>query len=355
LRWPWWSEVGFSYWWKKSADYPHGHPRWQERSSRSGIAGAAILGHLAGVTFLAIEIGGTKLQVCAGTADGGITERQRFAVEREAGGGGIRAQIAGAVPEVMSRWKPRAIGVGYGGPVDWKTGRIRCSHHVAGWNDFPLGDWLREQTGLPVFVENDANVAALGEALHGAGRGASPVFWVNSGSGVGGGLVVDGRLYHGAMPGEMEIGHVRLERDGTIVEDRCSGWAVDRAVRAAVEKEPRSVLARFAAETQPDARSLAPAIAAGCPVADRVLTSAMDELAFALSHVVQLLHPEVIVVGGGLSLIGEPLRDRLAAVLPRWVMAAFAPGPRIALAALKEDAVPVGALALCRTAIESGR
>jgi len=298
--------------------------------------------------LLAIEIGGTKLQICAGTAAGGIVERVRFAVDREAGGEGIRAQIAGALPGLIERWNPRAIGVGYGGPVDWKTGRIKCSHHVAGWNDFPLGDWLREQTGLPVFVENDANVAALGEALHGAGRGANPVFWVNSGSGVGGGLVVDGRLYHGAVPGEMEIGHVRLERDGTIVEDRCSGWAVDRAVRAAVEKEPHSVLARFAAESAPDARCLAPAIAAGCPMADCVLTSAMQELAFALSHVVQLLHPEVIVVGGGLSLLGEPLRERLAASLPRWMMDAFAPGPRVVLAELKEDAVPVGALALCR-------
>jgi glucokinase len=303
------------------------------------------------MTFLAIEIGGTKLQVCAGGADGGILDRRRFAVDRAAGGEGIRAQIAGALPELIAKWKPKAIGVGYGGPVDWKTGRIKCSHHIEGWNDFPLGEWLRERTGIPVFVDNDANVAALGEALHGAGRGADPVFWVNAGSGVGGGLVTDGRLYHGALPGEMEIGHVRLERDGTIVEDRCSGWAVDRAVRAALETAPQSVLAQFAAESKPDARCLTPAIAAGCPVADRILTDAMNELAFALSHVVQLLHPEVIVVGGGLSLLGEPLRARLAAALPRWVMEAFAPGPRIALAGLGEESVPIGALTLCRSAL----
>jgi glucokinase len=303
------------------------------------------------MTFLAIEIGGTKLQVCAGGADSNIVERRRFAVDRTAGGEGIRAQIAGALPELIAKWKPEAIGVGYGGPVDWKTGRIKCSHHVEGWNDFPLGEWLREHTGLPCFVENDANTAALGEALHGAGRDANPVLWVNAGSGVGGGLVVDGRLYHGAMPGEIEIGHVRLERDGTIVENRCSGWAVDRAVRAAVEKEPQSVLAQLAAKSKPDARILAPAIAEGCALADRILTFATEELAFALSHAVQLLHPEVIVVGGGLSLLGEPLRARLAAALPRWVMQAFAPGPRIVLAGLGENSVPVGALALCRVAL----
>ncbi len=297
--------------------------------------------------FLAIEIGGTKLQVCAGTADGAIVARVRFAVDRAGGGEGIRAQIIGALPELITKWGPRAIGVGYGGPVDWKTGRIKCSHHIAGWDNFPLGDWLREGTSLPVFVENDANVAALGEAVHGAGRDANPVLWVNSGSGVGGGLVVDGHIYHGAVPGEIEIGHIRLERDGTIVEDRCSGWAVDRAVRDAVKEDPQSVLAQLAAKSEPGARILAPAIAAGCPLADRILTGAMDELAFALSHAVQLLHPEMIVVGGGLGLIGEPLRARLAAALPRWVMDAFAPGPRIEIAALGEDAVPVGALALC--------
>ena len=297
--------------------------------------------------FLAIEIGGTKLQVCAGTADGAIVARARFAVDRAGGGEGIRAQIIGALPELIAKWGPRAIGVGYGGPVDWKTGRIKCSHHIAGWDNFPLGDWLREGTSLPVFVENDANVAALGEAVHGAGRDANPVLWVNSGSGVGGGLVVDGHIYHGAVPGEIEIGHIRLERDGTIVEDRCSGWAVDRAVRDAVKEDPQSVLAQLAAKSEPGARILAPAIAAGCPLADRILTGAMDELAFALSHAVQLLHPEMIVVGGGLGLIGEPLRARLAAALPRWVMDAFAPGPRIEIAALGEDAVPVGALALC--------
>ena len=314
--------------------------------------------------FLAIEIGGTKLQVCAGSPDGAIVGRARFAVDREAGGEGIRAQIADALPDLIAKWSPRAVGVGYGGPVDWKTGRIKCSHHIEGWNNFPLAEWLAGHTGLPVFVENDANVAALGEALHGAGRGANPVFWVNAGSGVGGGLVVDGRLYHGALPGEMEIGHVRLERDGTIVEDRCSGWAVDRAVRDAVENEPQSVLARIAGDfalvthdsplaipQKADARILTPAIAAHCPVADRILTHAADELAFALSHVVQLLHPEVIVVGGGLSLLGEPLRARIAAALPRWIMRAFAPGPRIALAGLGEDSVPVGALALCSASL----
>lgn len=300
------------------------------------------------MNVLAIEIGGTKTQLYAGTGAGEILDRRRFAVRREAGGEGIREDIAGALPEMIARWKPAAIGVGYGGPVDWRTGRIVKSHHVAGWDGFPFGEWLADRAGVPVFVENDANVACLGEALHGAGRGSDPVFWVNIGSGVGGGLVRSGRIYHGTAPGEVEIGHVRLERDGTIVEDRCAGWGVDRAIRAEVAANPETILAQVVTAHPPggEAKHLAPALAQGCAAAANILRYAMRELAFALSHAVHLLHPEIIVVGGGMSLIGEPLRAELERHLPGFLMDAFRPGPRVALAASREDAVPVGALAL---------
>ncbi len=298
--------------------------------------------------LLAIEIGGSKLQVIAGDETGRILDRRRFLVERAKGGEGIRAQIAGALPELIERWQPRAIGVGYGGPVDWKTGRIVKSHHIAGWNDFALAAWLTSISQLPTFVENDANVAALGEARHGAGIGFDPVFWVNIGSGIGGGLVVNGRLYHGAAPGEIEIGHVRLDRDGTIVEDLCSGWSIDRRILQEIAARPESALAKLVAANPPgcEARHLGTAITQGDPLARSILDDALGHLAFALSHVVQLLHPQVIVVGGGLSLIGEPVRATLENALPKFIMDAFLPGPKILIAALREDAVPIGALAL---------
>ena len=298
--------------------------------------------------LLAIEIGGSKLQVIAGDETGRILDRRRFTVERARGGEGIREQIAAALPELIAQWQPRAIGVGYGGPVDWKTGRIAKSYHIEGWSDFPLGEWLASISQLPSFVENDANVAALGEALHGAGVGFDPVLWVNLGSGVGGGLVTGGRLYHGAVPGEIEIGHLRLDRDGSIVEDRCSGWNIDRRILKEIAAQPDAPLAKLVAANEPgcEARHLGPAIAQGDALAQTILDDALGSLAFALSHAVQLLHPQIIVVGGGLSLIGEPVRVSLEKALPHFIMDAFLPGPKIALAALREDAVPTGALAL---------
>jgi glucokinase len=191
--------------------------------------------------------------------------------------------------------------------VDWRTGKISRSHQIEGWSEFDLGGWLHQLTGAPVFVDNDANAAALGEALHGAGVGANPVFYVTLGSGVGGGLVVDGYIYHGATPGESEIGHLRLDRQGTIVESRCSGWAVDAKIRALKGADPSSALAKMLDATPGgEARHLAAALPD--PAAIRILRETAEDLAFALSHVVHLFHPQIIVIGGGLAGIGEPLR-----------------------------------------------
>ncbi len=314
---------------------------------------------------LGIEIGGTKLQLVAGDAAGRITDRRRLAVDPARGGAGIRDQIAHVLPALISQHQPAAIGVGFGGPVDHETGRIARSHQVEGWSEFELGEWLHEQTGLPARVDNDANVAALGEALAGAGRGLNPVFYVTLGSGVGGGLVVDEHIYHGAKPGESEIGHVRLDKSGVIVEQRCSGWAVDRRIREAIGRESSSVLAGLCAANPPadagddtvsagqpggEARQLGPALAAGDPLARRILDETAGDLAFALSHVVQLVHPATIILGGGLSLVGEPLREAVARHLRRFIMKVFGTGPTVQLAALGEDAVPVGALLLAENA-----
>jgi glucokinase len=289
---------------------------------------------------IGIEIGGTKLQIVASDASGNISERLRFSVLPSAGGAGIREQIKTSLPDLIKKTNTRAIGVGFGGPVDWTTGHICCSHQIEGWSDFPLQNWLTDISGLSVRVDNDANVAALGEALRGAGRNHKFVFYVTLGSGVGGGFVVDGKIFHGAKPGESEIGHVRLDRAGTTVESRCSGWAVDKKIRDA----------GLASSNGGEAKLLKDFVANGNVAAQKILHETADDLAFGLSHVTHLFHPEIIVLGGGLSLVGEPLRAAVENALPKYIMHAFAPGPQIALAALTEDAVPVGALALAAAA-----
>jgi glucokinase len=300
-----------------------------------------------GGLYLGLEIGGTKLQVVTGDGNARIVERHRFQVDPASGGAGIRAQLEKIIPALAERVRPIAVGVGFGGPVDWKTGQICCSHQIEGWSDFPLAAWLSSLALAPVLADNDANLGALGEAACGAGAGFNPVFYVTLGSGVGGGLVVDGKVFHGSPPGESEIGHVRLDRAGTRLESRCSGWAVDAKIRAAVAQNPDSTLARCVGKAGAhQAKFLGAALAQKDPLAAAILEETAEDLAFGLSHAVHLFHPAIIVLGGGLALVGEPLRAAVERLAPRFIMEAFAPGPRIALAHLAEDTIPVGALCL---------
>src|SRR5713226_8490553 len=260
-------------------------------------------------SYLGIEIGGTKLQIVAGDESLEFRERRRITVDPAAAAAGIRRQIEAVLPELLAKWRPAAMAVGFGGPVDWKTGRICRSHQIEGWSEFELGQWLANLTGKPVRVDNDANLGALGESQRGAGAGFNPVFYVTLGSGVGGGLVVDGKVYHGAKPGEAEIGHVRLDRQGTTVESKCSGWAVDAKIRRLNKSNPAGLLSRLSGgATGGEAKYLASALAEQDSPAERILIETAEDLAFGLSQVMHLFHPEVIVLGGGLSLIGEPLR-----------------------------------------------
>lgn len=307
-----------------------------------GMADAA-----SGETFLGIEIGGTKLQIVAGDATGRIARRWRADADRAGGGSAIRGQLIQGIGELRGAADVAAIGVGFGGPVDHLTGRIARSHQVEGWEGFPIRDWVSEQTGLPAAVENDSNLAAFAEAQRGAGRSSGTVFYFNLGSGVGGGLVIGGEIYHGRPPGEAEFGHLLLERTGATVESRCSGWAIDARVRGVRTTHPDSVLARELPELQGgDSRLLAGALAQNDRAAREIVDALADDLGFALSHVVHLFHPTVIVLGGGLSLLGEPLRGAVEEALAKYVMKAFLPAPQLLLARLGEDAVPVGALLL---------
>lgn len=304
-------------------------------------------------TFLGIEIGGTKLQLVVGNEEANILERFRFTVNPEQGAKGIKKQIREGLDKIRLH-TVSAIGIGFGGPVDHQSGRILTSYQVPGWGDFVLQDWLEKLTRIPVWLDNDANVACLGESLYGAGVESGQVFYVTLGSGVGAGLVINKKIYHGAKNSEAEFGHIRLDKGGRTVESSCSGWAVDQKIRKYVELNPDSVLSQLTKDlSRGEARVLKPALDRQDQATIRIVEETTDDLAFALSHVVHLLNPETIILGGGLSLIGEPLRQRVEQKLPGYVMDVLRPGPSIQLSTLKEDAVPVGALALAIHKIES--
>lgn len=288
-----------------------------------------------------------------GQADGALLSTHRFNVKKEDGADGIRSNIENALAEHKNE-KITAVGVGFGGPVNWQTGFVETSFHIEGWSGFGISDWLSHRLKVPVFVDNDANVAALGEAVHGAGKAYNHVLYITMGSGVGGGLVVNQQIYHGTIPGEVEIGHLQLDRKGTTLESLCSGWAVDEKIRKAAAANPRGTLAKLTAgKSRSEAIFLKEAIQKEDEAATQVFEQTTDDFAYGLSHAVHLLHPEVVVIGGGLSFMGDVLQKSIQAKLPNYLMKAFAPGPPVRLAALKEKAVPVGCLELCRQKIQN--
>lgn len=295
--------------------------------------------------LVGIEIGGTKLQMVTGDHRGVIHHTLRDTVDRAAGGEGIRQRLVEMFQELAPDSGVEAVGVGFGGPVNHLNGDIARSHQIEGWSGFPLATWLSDLTGARVVVQNDANVAALAEAHIGAGKGRDPVFYITLGSGVGGGLVRDGHIYLGACPGESEIGHLRLLRTGERVEERCSGWAVDSRIRQQMAKHPESKLTqRVRDEPGAEARHLSSALQDGDAWAHQILTELGQDLGLALSHVVHLMHPELILLGGGLSKLGEPLRCTVETELRNHVMEVFQSTIQVKLGTLQDAVVPSGAL-----------
>src|SRR5713101_2495579 len=190
--------------------------------------------------YLGIEIGGTKLQLGVGAGDGALAGLWREKVDVAAGPGGIRRQIVRAVPELLGKSKLdraliQGIGIGFGGPVDDHTHTIIKSHQIEGWDNFPLEKWLGDLLDMPAVLGNDADVAGLAEVLFGAGKGLSPIFYITIGSGIGGGLIVNGEIYRGCGRGAAEIGHCLVrsgphfpsDRFGVVpLEELTSGWGL---------------------------------------------------------------------------------------------------------------------------------
>lgn len=302
--------------------------------------------------LIGIEIGGSKLQLVRADASLAIQETICLEADKDKGAQGIRQQIEKGLLQIKNDRKISAVGVGFGGPVNHTTGKVSLSHQVEGWETFDLRQWLQQLAGAPVFIDNDANVAALGEAVHGAGRPFNNIFYMTIGSGIGGGLVLNKAIYHGVFPGEAEIGHLRLNKDGDTLESSCCGWAVDEKIRKVVKAQPGSILGRLTGDAvHGEARFLVKALQENDTTAKEILRETVDNIAFALSHVVHLLHPEILIIGGGLSSLGRYLSDGIAMALPRYLMTAFLPPPPVVTAALGKQVVPIGALELARSAI----
>lgn len=309
--------------------------------------------------LLGIEIGGTKLQFGVGTGDGRpLTALERLDVKPQHGAEGIRRQIEEVGKSLIGRYGVTKVGIGFGGPVDAERGRVIVSHQVEGWKDFPLVEWCEKTLGLPTLLANDSDSAGLAEARFGGGKGHRVVFYNNIGSGIGGALVIDGRLYQGGGGVASEIGHLRTgldaERPDQDLESIASGWALTSYARQLVDQGRfnSEVSADLVARCQGDIARLSTKILAEAAAAgNRLALAAFDRgcraAGWALAQVITLLAPNVVVMGGGVSLAGEavflaPLRR----YVDRYIFPPLLGTYRIVPAALGEEVVVHGVLAL---------
>lgn len=321
----------------------------------------------------AAEIGGTKLQVAIGTDGGKLVAIERTVVKAGWDAAEIRDEVSALLTQAMSRAGVEsrdvaAIGVGFGGPVDVDRGIVIKSHHVPGWDGFPLVEWFRDVWGLRAIVHNDADTAGLGEAVWGAGRGYDPLFYITLGTGVGGGLIYRGEIYRGCGLGAGEIGHLKvlprdpsnLQGDWYITEDLASGRGIAEQAKQRVQNAPQRapVLLELCHGEPRDIRgeTVAQAAERGDEVAREVVRLAVEALARAICHAIALICPARIVIGGGASRLGEellfaPLRRRVAEL----VFPPFASCCDIVPSALGTEVVLYGGLELARRSVSSAR
>jgi glucokinase len=300
---------------------------------------------------LALEIGGTKLQAALGAVGGKILRAGRCSVPAGADAGEIRRLLADLAAEVLDGERVERVGIGFGGPVNAQTGQVVRSFHVAGWDGFDLRAWAEKTVARPCVIENDTNCGALAEATVGAGAGADVVVYTNIGTGIGGGLVVGGRLYSRPL-GCMEVGHTKLwdraAGEYCIVERLCSGLSIARMARERAAGGQMSRVLELAGDQVEavTARHVGSAAGEGDAAALELVRQVAADFAVALCNVITLLNPDRVIVGGGVALMGDvflgPLRDALA----ERIFQPYAGSHQILPAALGEDVVLVGALLL---------
>jgi len=277
---------------------------------------------------LAIDIGGTKFQLAAFDGDR-MARLETRATDKTGGRDWMLAQIAAIVAEWRREFHFERCGVGFGGPVNFEEQRVALSTHVGGWKDFHLSRHLADLLGVPVVMDNDANVGALGEAHYGAGRGFSPFYYMTLSTGVGGGIYGDGKIWRGADSYGGEIGHLTIRPDGPeclcgafgCYERMCCGLWLERDY------------GRSAKELMQDAAFV-----------ERYVV----DLALGLKACIMLLNPARVVIGGGISKAGEalfgPLRAQLRKAITGWSAARIDVAP----AELGDASVLYGALALAK-------
>jgi len=310
---------------------------------------------------IGVDLGGTKINAAAVDANGEVLAERRTKTLADEGPGPVIGRIASLVAELAAELgggpdDVQAISIGVPGGVDEALGVVDKAPNL-GWENVPLAAQLGEALGTRarIFLDNDVRVAVLGEHAYGVGRGTRTMVGIFVGTGIGGGLIVDGKLHLGSRGAAGELGHMVLVPKGPRcscgnrgdVEALASRTAMERDVRAYGKSETRRILKT---EGRLTSSVVERALAEGCPVMKKVFRRAQKYIGLLVANVVNAIDPEVVVIGGGLAeRLGEDMVGRIRDVAyERFLLQRDRERVRIEATTLKDRAAPLGAAFLAR-------
>jgi len=262
--------------------------------------------------YLGLDIGGTKCSVVAGDADFTIHRKKTFDTRTERGYKAVISELQQNMRSLLGEnesWNLKRIGISCGGPLDSKSGTINSPPNLPGWDGVPITRIFSEEFGVETALQNDANACALAEWLMGAGKGTSNMIFLTFGTGMGGGLIINGRLYSGTNDLGGEVGHIRLAKSGPVgfgkagsFEGFCSGGGIARMAKSIVtgklkNKQPVGFCPSPEMISGIDAKMIFTAARANDPVAVEIIGISADYLGQGLAILIDILNPECIVIG----------------------------------------------------------
>ncbi|GAB4524466.1 MAG: ROK family protein [Anaerolineales bacterium] len=303
-------------------------------------------------TYLALDIGGTSMRAARFAAGEYTPQETRKVPTHEP----RRTPQEIMYALIESLWPAndtvRVIAAALPGPVDWQTQTLLTAPNIPQWQHLPLSHLLTERFGVPAAIDNDANLAALGEWRFGAGQGHHHMLYLTVSTGIGGGVILEDRLLHGAHGLAGELGHLTIQPNGPKcscgqpghLEAVASGTAIAHKVRTALENGAPSSLSL---NPPPSTKEIAQAALAGDPLAQEVLAEAGYNIGVALADYLHIFNPTCLVIGGGVSQSGALLLTPLRQALKAHIMSpAYLQDLTVSLAALGDNAGLMGALAL---------
>ena len=307
--------------------------------------------------YVGIDVGGTGVKAGVVDESGRIIAKATIKTAVEKGADAVMedmAEVAGQAVEKagLTMEEIEAIGIGIPGVLDPATGIVPFCTNL-GWHQVPVIERMHELTGRPIYVDNDATVAALAESVAGVSAGVKNSVFLTLGTGVGGGIVIDGKVYSGTHGVASELGHHITHMGGEKCtcgnrgcwERYASATALIRMGKEAAAAHPESALAKF---TDLTAKDVVDSAKAGDETALAVFDQYTEELALGMVNIINFLDPEIIAIGGGVSAAGEFLLEPIRQKLKKYVFYKDLPYSEIKLATMGNDAGIVGAAMLGR-------